>query len=160
MVVHIHDTQFAIWLLRILMNVAWILTMVHIFSVIYWIWVCISWAIMYVIYCICLMPGYTDIIWVCVSSKYFGVWLVDFFLHWCRPCIVFCVYKVWNWNIWMCFYFLYFSVSILCAKISFSINLSAIMIFFCCCFCLVKMFMSFYINFLNETNSKFTHIHP
>lgn len=96
---------------------------------------------MCVIYCICPLPRYTDIIcvlllagarlFICllacqpirVRCNGVAVVVLSFFYHRhsCRLRLL---------NIRMCrFYFAHFSVLVLYAKISFSINLSAIMVF-------------------------------
>lgn len=143
--------------------------MPHIFSVMYWIWVCISWAIMDVIYCILSDAlRYTDIIWVlrahAAVTQYCRCWLlfslyVIFFnrfrhRHWC----VGCTNALTNSANLLLFSLFFGHGGFVCAKISFSINLSVIMGFSRInSICAMWMFMSFYINF-NPTNSHFARI--
>lgn len=147
-----------------------ILAMVHIFSVIYWIWVCISWTIMYVIYCI--LPNAQihrhNLGFACVWERTFTfvsfntcflrVFSTFFFSLRCHS-----YFQAFAWfpdQIPMRFYFSHFLVTVLCAKISFSINLSAIMVFVNR---QTEAWQNVYVvlyQFLEPTNSQFTHILP
>lgn len=118
--------------------------MVHIFSVIYWIWV-----LHFVGHHVCHLLHFAwcpvpkvhqhNLGFVCVfvrelmkAREYRASLSTRFLRIFSRffSAVIHVVVRCFDsQSIWMCFYFAYFSVSVLCAKISFSINLSAIMVF-------------------------------